>query len=169
MLKKISIKKICLSAILVALTYVCTMFISIPLSSSGYINLSDFFIVLITIGIDPTVGLLVAIIAPALADLTLGYYLYIGFTVVSKALEWLLCYLIFNKIKGNIKYVFALVPGIAMALVYLIPDLIVLGKENFVVCIINLLFNSLQGIVGMILALIINKVFIKLDIKNRLV
>ena len=169
MLKKISIKKICLGAILVALTYVCTMFISIPLSSSGYINLSDFFIVLTTLAIDPTVGLLVAIIAPALADLTLGYYIYIGFTVISKALEWFLCYLIFYKIKGNIKYLLAFIPGVAMALVYFIPDIIVLGKENYITCLINVLFNSLQGIVGMILGLALNKVFTKLDIKSRLV
>ena len=104
MLKKLNVKKICLGGILIALTYVFTMFISIPLSSTGYINLSDFFIVFTTISIDPVCGLLVSIIAPALADLTLGYFIYIPFTILSKFLEFLLIYLIFYKINGKIKY-----------------------------------------------------------------
>ena len=83
MLNKINVKRICIGGILTALCYVFTMFVSIPLSSTGYINLSDFFIIFTTISIDPICGLLVACIGPALADLTLGYYVYIPFTIVA--------------------------------------------------------------------------------------
>lgn len=168
MLKKLSVKKICLGGILIALTYVFTMFISIPLSSTGYINLSDFFIVFTTISLDPICGLLVSIIAPALADLTLGYFIYIPFTVLSKFLEFLVVYLIFYKIKGNIKYALLWLGALVMALVYIVPDLIVLGFDQYLVALVNFGFNFLQGMVGLILGLIVHQIFKKTKMLDKI-
>lgn len=168
MLKKLNVKKICLGGILIALTYVFTMFISIPLSSTGYINLSDFFIVFTTISIDPVCGLLVSIIAPALADLTLGYFIYIPFTILSKFLEFLLIYLIFYKINGKIKYLLLWLGAFVMALVYIIPDLIVLGFDQYLVAFINFGFNFLQGLVGLVLGLIIHQVFKRTKLLDKI-
>lgn len=168
MLKKLSVKKICLGGIFIALTYVFTMFISIPLSSTGYINLSDFFIVFTTISLDPICGLLVSIIAPALADLTLGYFIYIPFTVLSKFLEFLVVYLIFYKVKGNIKYGLLWLGALVMALVYIVPDLIVLGFDQYLVALVNFGFNFLQGMVGLILGLIVHQVFKKTKIIDKI-
>ena len=168
MLNKLNVKKICLGGILIALTYVFTMFISIPLSSTGYINLSDFFIIFTTISIDPVCGLLVSIIAPALADLTLGYFIYIPFTILSKFLEFLVVYLIYYKIKGNIKYGLLWLGALVMALVYIIPDLIVLGFDQYLVSFVNFGFNFLQGIFGLILGLIVHQVFKKIKILDKI-
>ena len=168
MLKKLSVKKICLGGIFIALTYVFTMFISIPLSSTGYINLSDFFIVFTTISLDPICGLLVSIIAPALADLTLGYFIYIPFTILSKFLEFLVVYLIFNKIKGNIKYALLWLGAFVMALVYIVPDLIVLGFDQYLVALVNFGFNFLQGMVGLILGLIVHQIFKKTKMLDKI-
>ena len=168
MLKKINVKRICLGGILIALTYVFTMFVSIPLSSTGYINLSDFFIIFTTISIDPICGLLVALIAPALADLTLGYFIYIPFTIISKGLEFLFAYLINKNVKSNLKFGILWISPLMMALVYIIPDLIVLGFDQYIASFINLGFNFLQGIVGLILALILNQVFIKYKIMEKI-
>lgn len=159
--KKITVKKICISAIITALCYVFTMFVSFPISSTGYINLSDFFIVFTTIAIDPICGFIVAIIGPALADLTLGYYIYIPFTIISKALECLAVHLLFNKINGRIKYLLIFISSLLMASVYIIPDLLVLGFDNYLVGFINLGLNFLQGTVGIILGLIVYHIFKK--------
>lgn len=166
--KKITIKKICISAILASLCYVFTMFISIPLSSTGYINLSDFFIVFTTICIDPLCGLLVSIIGPSLADLTLGYYIYIPFTVLAKVLECIVVHLLFNKINNKSKYLLIFISSIVMASIYIMPDLIVLGFDQIIVALINFLFNTIQGIVGVILGLIIYKIFKKYDLINKI-
>lgn len=163
--QKIDIKKICISAVLTALCYVVTIFVSIPISSTGYINLSDFFIVFTTIAIDPLCGLFVAGIAPALADLTLGYYVYIPFTIISKVLESLLCHLLFNKINNNGKYILIFLSGLVMALIYLIPDLIVLGFDQYLVGFVNVIFNTIQGIVGIFIALGVKQVFKKINYK----
>ena len=166
--KKIATKQVCVGAIIVALCYVFTTFISIPISSTGYINLSDMFIVLTTISIDPIVGLIVAVIAPALADLTLGYFIYIPFTVLSKSIECLFVYLLFNKIKGKIKYILIFISSIAMASIYIIPDLIVLGIDNWITGLINFALNSLQGIVGISLALVFHQIFKKLNLFTKI-
>ncbi len=153
-----------------ALCYVITMFVSIPLANSGgYLNLSDFLIVLTTIVLGPFYGIIVALIAPALADLTLGYGLYIPFTIVSKVLEAVIVYVLYNKNRTISRYILVFFAGIAMASIYMIPDYITYEKE-FIPVLINLGFNSLQGTVGIILAIIVEKIFIKsklIDLLNR--
>ena len=168
MLKKINVKRICLGGILIALTYVFTMFVSIPLSSTGYINLSDFFIVFTTISVDPVCGLLVSVIAPALADLSLGYFIYIPFTILAKGLEFLLIYLIFYKIKGNWKYALLFLGALVMAATYIIPDLIALGFDQYLVALLNFIFNFLQGIVGLVLGLIVHHIFKKTKLLDKI-
>jgi len=55
-----------------------------------------------------------------------------------------------------------------MASIYIIPDLIVLGFDQIIVALINFLFNTIQGIVGVILLLIIYKIFKKYDLINKI-
>lgn len=165
---KLNVKKICISAIFVALCYVLTTFVSIPLSSAGYINLSDFFVVFTTLSLDPVCGLIVSVIAPSLADLTLGYYLYIPFTILAKGLECILIYLIFYKVKGGLKYPLLIIPAFVMAAVYFIPDIIVLGSENYISCFINLGFNTLQGVVGLILGISVRLFLKKIKLLDKI-
>ena len=99
MLKKFDVKRICQCAILAAIGYVVTIFISIPLSNAGYLNLSDMIISLTTLLFGPLSGIVVGSIFASMADLTLGYYLYIPFTIISKSLEVIFINLILNKMK----------------------------------------------------------------------
>ena len=55
-----------------------------------------------------------------------------------------------------------------MALVYIIPDLIVLGFDQYLVSFVNFGFNFLQGIVGLILGLIVHQIFKKIKILDKI-
>ena len=161
MLKKFDVKRICQCGILAAIGYVVTIFISIPLSSAGYLNLSDMVISLTTLLFGPVSGIIVGSIFAGMADLTLGYYLYIPFTIVSKSLEVVFIHLVLNKIKYKWKYLLIFIPSFIMALVYVIPDFIVLGFNSYLLVLSNLLFNFIQGLVGIILSLVLYNILKK--------
>lgn len=84
-------KKICLGALLAALTCVATMIIQIPIpATGGYINVGDSLVLICGIFFGPYFGFICGGLGSALADLISGYSSYVLPTFVIKGLEGLI-------------------------------------------------------------------------------
>ena len=94
------VKFIALSGILTALTAVATL-ISIPVPAmEGFINVGDSIIFVIAI-INPFIALIAGGIGSMLADLILGYAVWMPFTLVIKGLEGLVAGLLVRVLIKN--------------------------------------------------------------------
>lgn len=111
---KITTKNLTLTALFMALTFVVTRFIQIPIPL-GYFNIGNVIILLACVLIPIPYGIFVGAIGSALADL-LSYPVYTVPTLIIKALMPLVFYLIVRKNTG--KYIINI---IAVAVSTLIP------------------------------------------------
>ena len=92
-----SIKKICFCALFAALICVST-FISVPLPF-GYFNLGDIMILLCAWSLSPIAGAIASAAGAGLADLLMGYTLYVPATVVIKALMSVCAFFVFRLMR----------------------------------------------------------------------
>ena len=90
------IRKLVVSALMAALTYVATMVIRIPSPMNGYVNLGDCFVLLSGWLLGPWYGGAAAGIGSMLTDLLSGYGYYAPGTFIIKGLDALVAALIFN-------------------------------------------------------------------------
>ena len=91
-------KKLVISALFAALTFVATMVIQIKLTANGFVNIGDCMVVTSGIFLGPVYGVLAAGIGSMLADIISGYFIYAPATFVIKALMAFLTAVIFRKI-----------------------------------------------------------------------
>ena len=152
-------KALVLSAMFVSLIMVATAFISIPIPF-GYVHLGDAFIILACFFLKPKWSIPVSAIGSALADLLLGYYLYIPATLIIKAC-FATCFALFIHNKPTlVRNIIALLIGtLVIAFGYFIYESVLYGV---VASIVNLPFNALQGaccgVVGGVLVQALSKV-----------
>lgn len=154
-------KKIVLASMLAALTFIATIIIRVPMPVIGYINLGDCFVLLSGWVLGPVYGSLAAGIGSAVADLSAGWVSYAPATFVIKALMAVAVYYIGVKLakseKGFVlKLVSAVVAEIIMIGGYLAFESVLYGFET---ASLNILFNSIQGAIGLIAGLILVKVY----------
>ena len=156
-------KKIVSAAMLAALVCVATMIIKIPSPLKGYMNLGDCVVLLSGWILSPLYGFLAAGIGSALADIFSGYALYAPATFVIKGLMALIAHFGFkfvNKKLGNLPA--RILSGIAsemiMILGYLIFESFLYG---FIPSLVNIPANGVQGIAGLIIGIILIKIFEK--------
>ena len=90
------IRKLVISAMMAALTYVATMVIQIPSPMNGYVNLGDCFVLLSGWLLGPWYGGAAAGIGSMLTDLLSGYGHYAPGTFVIKGLDALVAALLFR-------------------------------------------------------------------------
>lgn len=90
-----------MTAFFVALSCVATLLIQIPVGPMGYINFGDAFVMIAGVVLGPLGGAVAGALGPALADIFTGYIIYAPFTAVIKAVEGLLCGLIYRKLLTN--------------------------------------------------------------------
>lgn len=162
---KLILIKISLSALMSALIYAVTAFLAIPYAGgSGYLNFSDGLIIFTTIFVGPIEGIVSAIIACALADLTAGAANFIPFTIFAKGLEALFAFLFYKAFKNHqhLKYISCFIAPLFMVLIYFFSYFIMFGKEALV----NSLFDLIQGLAGAILSYILLKAFQKIKLNN---
>ncbi len=96
------VQKLVFSALLAALTCVCTMVIQIPaLSTGGYINLGDSIVLLCAWYIGGFYGAAAAGIGSMMADIFSGYAVYAPATFIIKALMALAAWAIFRKFSSH--------------------------------------------------------------------
>lgn len=93
-------RRMCLAGLFTALVYLLTAFLSIPYPGhAGYLNLGDMLIMLAAFLLGPRWGVLIGVIGSGLADLTLGYPIYLPFTFLAKGGEALIVGLLTKKRK----------------------------------------------------------------------
>ena len=86
-MKNYGTREMVLAALGIALVYITTMFIKLPNSIGGYLNLGDGFILLFAGFLHPFTAFLVGGSGSALADLTGGYGTYAIATLIIKGIE----------------------------------------------------------------------------------
>ena len=159
-------KKIVMAAMLAALACVATMIIKIPSPLKGYLNLGDCIVLVAGWMLSPAYGFLAAGLGSALADLFSGYVTYAPATFVIKGLMALIAFygfkLLHNKI-GNLpsRIITGILAEIMMILGYFVFEGFLYG---FVPSLVNIPANGVQGIAGLIIGVILIKIFEKTKI-----
>ena len=154
-------QKIIIAAMLAALACVATMIIKIPSPMKGYLNLGDCVVLLSGWVLSPVYGFLAAGLGSALADLLSGYVIYAPATFVIKGLMAVAAYYIFKLIQnklGNLpsRIVSGMVAELIMVLGYFVFEGFLYG---FVPSMVNIPANAMQGIAGLIIGILLIKVF----------
>ena len=159
-------KKIVMAAMLAALACVATMIIKIPSPLKGYLNLGDCIVLVAGWMLSPMYGFLAAGLGSTLADLFSGYVTYAPATFVIKGLMALIAFygykLLHNKI-GNLpsRIITGILAEIMMILGYFAFEGFLYG---FVPSLVNIPANGVQGIAGLIIGVILIKIFEKTKI-----
>lgn len=156
-------KKIVMAALMAALACVATMIIKIPSPLKGYLNLGDCIVLVSGWMLSPTYGFLAAGLGSALADVFSGYVTYAPATFVIKGVMALVAFygfkLLHNKL-GDLpsRIVSGIVAEIIMILGYFVFEGFLYG---FIPSAVNIPANGVQGIAGLIIGVILMKVFAK--------
>ena len=159
-------KRIVITALMASMVCVATMIIKIPSPMNGYINLGDCMVLLCGWLLPGGYAFAAAGLGSALADLLSGYVAYAPATLLIKgamALVAFACYKLTQKKIG--KFPSQIVGGgvaeIIMVLGYLIFEGFLYG---FVPSLVNIPANGVQGIAGLIIGLVLIRIFEKLRI-----
>ncbi len=169
-MKNISTQKLILSALLMALTIISTMFIRIPILL-GYVNLGDAFVFLSAFILGPILGTIIAGVGCATADL-FGYITYTpGTLIIKMAMALVACLLNKVLIKATGKRLLAeiiagIIGTIIMAFGYFIYE--TLFFSTAVVAIVNVPWNLLQGAVGIFISIIIMRILSSTKILEKI-
>jgi len=160
---KTKTQKIVIASMLAALCCVATMIIKIPSPLKGYLNLGDCVVLLSGWLLSPTYGFLAAGIGSALADLFSGYIIYAPATFIIKGIMAIIAHFCFkgmHKKLGNTpsKIIGGILAEIEMVLGYFVFEGFMYG---FVASIVNIPANGVQGIAGLIIGIILVKIFEK--------
>lgn len=156
-------KKIVMGALLAALICVATMIIKIPSPLKGYMNLGDCVVLIAGWMLSPMYGFLAAGIGSALADIFSGYAFYAPATFIIKGMMALFAYSVYKILHKGLKNMPSrIVSGFAAEVVmvggyYLFEGFL----YGFVPSLVNIPANAVQGIAGLILGIVVMKVFEK--------
>lgn len=162
-------QKIVLSALLASLVCVATM-TKFAVLTNGYLNLGDCVVLLAGWILSPAYGFLTAGIGSALADIFSGYVAYAPATFVIKGLMAVLAHFVFflmAKKTGNLpaRIVSGLSAEILMVGGYFLFEGFIYG---FIPSAVNIPANSAQGIAGLVLGILLAKLFDKGKISMNL-
>lgn len=156
-------KKIVMAAMMASLACVATMIIKIPSPLQGYINLGDCIVLLSGFMLSPIYAFLAAGIGSALADILSGYVLYAPITFIIKGAMAIVAFYGFKLLSkkcGKLwsRIISGIVAEIIMILGYFVFEGIMYG---FAASIVNIPANAVQGAAGLVLGVILAKIFEK--------
>ena len=155
-------KKIVLAALLASLTCVTTMLLKVPSPFKGYVNLGDCVVLRAGWLLSPLYGFLAAGIGSALADIFSGYILYAPATFVIKGLMALIAFLLTKKSRKLPSFIISgFTAEAVMVGGYLLFESILYG---FLTSIVNVSFNAVQGVMGLILGILLVRILDKIGI-----
>ena len=159
-------QRLVVAALLAALTCVATMVIKIPSPLKGYINLGDCIVLTAGWMLSPLYGFLAGGLGSALADVFSGYAVYAPVTFLVKGLmalaAWYIYKVLSKKMNGTVSRIISgLTAEIIMILGYYIFEGFMYG---FGASAVNILPNAVQGVAGIVLGVIIFKIFRKTKI-----
>lgn len=149
-----------------AMACVATMVIKIPTPMQGYLNLGDCIVLLSGWILAPGYGFLAAGLGSALADVFSGYVIYAPATFVIKggmALIVFACHKLLCKRVGKLpsQILGGVLAEVAMVMGYFVFEGFMYG---FIPSAVNIPANALQGVAGLVLGLVLIKVFEKIKI-----
>lgn len=155
--------KIVIASMFAALVCVATMIIKIPSPLMGYLNLGDCIVLLSGWLLPPMYGFLAAGIGSALADIFSGFILYAPATFLIKGLMALCTYYVFHLLRKSKKFsISRILSGLTAEI------LMVFGYYFFEVCLygleaplVNIPANAIQGAAGLLMGIILIKIFEK--------
>ncbi|NLL80578.1 MAG: ECF transporter S component [Clostridiales bacterium] len=173
------IKAIVTAALLAAFTCVATMVIQIPTPALGYIHPGDCLVLLCGIILGPGLGALSAGVGSMLADLLSGYVIYAIPTLIIKGVTAAIAGIVFRKLKRKFSHSYAvftlagILAELNMVFGYFINKIVktmflagLYNKETFsaglAAAITDLLPNTIQGIVGIVLGLALFPILMKI-------
>lgn len=145
-------------ALLIALVTVGTMVIKIPtVTTQGYVNLGDGFIILAAYLFGPAMGFIAGGIGSALADVLGGYAVWAPWTLVIKGLMGVLVgYLTLHFGKSIFsKAIIFLIAEAWMTLGYFSASLIMFG---YAAAVVDVPSNMIQGAVGIIMGILLTEI-----------
>ena len=160
---KSNTKKIVMAALMAALACVATMIIKIPSPLKGYLNLGD--CVVLTAGwiLSPIYGFLAAGLGSALADLFSGYVVYAPATFLIKGCMALIAYFGFRLLHKKVSDLPSrIISGTAAEMLMILGYFVFEGcMYGFGPSVVNIPANAVQGVAGLIIGIILTKVFVK--------
>ena len=156
-------KRIVTASMLAALCCVATMIIKIPSPLKGYINLGDCVVLLSGWLLSPLYGFLAAGIGSALADVFSRYIAYAPATFVIKGLMATIAYFGFRLLHKQLgsfssRIISGTLSEIIMILGYFVFEGFLYG---FVPSLVNIPANAVQGVAGLVIEIILIKLFEK--------
>lgn len=153
--------KLVMAALLAAMTCIATMVIKIPITATGgYINLGDCIVLLSGILLGPLYGSLAAGIGSAFADLFSGYVVFAPATFLIKGVMAVVVGLFVKDLskKSIVKTAISgLIAECLMIAGYFFFEAVFMGYGFGAAAAIP--GNAIQGVVGLILALILIPIF----------
>ena len=154
-------QKIASSALLAALIFIATRFISIPLPAVGYVNMGDGIVILAGWMLSPGYGFLAAGIGSALSDVLSPFVVYAPVTFLIKGLMAVIIHLFIKALKKQ-KIVAGIIGGLTAETVmvggYLLFESVLYG---FKTALVSIPFNAIQGGVGLIVGVTLIYIFSK--------
>lgn len=149
---KITTKNLALTALFIAMCTLATMFIRIPLPTSGYANLGDAFVLLAGWILGPLYGAIAAGLGSALADL-LGYPIYAPITLIIKFLVAFFAAKLLSRY-SQISFLHLCIIGllceIIMVVGYYLYDALLL--HSLLSPLLNIPGNIMQAVIGVLVA-----------------
>ena len=160
---KTNVQKIVLASMLAALCCVATMIIKIPSPLKGYLNLGDCVVLLSGWLLSPMYAFLSAGIGSGLADILSGYAVYAPVTFLIKGVMAIIAYFCFKGISNKLgntpsRIIGGVLAEIVMVLGYFVFEGFMYG---FAPSVVNIPANGIQGVVGIIVGIILIKIFEK--------
>lgn len=148
-MKKNETQELVLAALGIALVYITTMFIKLPNSIGGYLNLGDGFILLFAGFLHPFTAFLVGGIGSALADLTGGYGAYAIATLLIKGIEGGLIALLIRQ-SARLRFPSYLIGALIMIAGYYVTDSLL--NASWIVGLGGIPGNIVQAAAGILIA-----------------
>lgn len=156
-------KTIVAAALMASLACVATMIIKIPSPLKGYINLGDCIVLLSGWILPPAYGFLAAGLGSALADLLSGYVIYAPATFIIKGIMALIAHGGFKLLHSKTGKLPARIIGGVTAEIAMIGGYFIFEGflYEFGPAAVNIPANGVQGIAGLIIGVILVKIFEK--------
>ena len=174
MKKNDSTRKMVLAALFAALTFVATLIhIHVPGMQTGYVNLGDCLVIISSLLLGPVYGAVAGGIGSALTDLVHGYVIYVPATFVIKTVMGLVVFYVHKGLakKGNEHTAIPVAAGGILAELlmiggyFLYEGLFIVG---FAGAALGIFGNCIQGIFGVVGAVILLKVLKKTKIMDMI-
>lgn len=169
-MKENNMRRMVLTAIMIAVVTVGTIAIRVPTPTGGYVNLGDGFILVTSYFLGPVAGVLAGALGSAGADLIGGYFTYAPFTFVIKGLIALPVGLTVKNTGRNLTgkvILAAIISEIIMIFGYYLTNSFFMGSlKNGIVSIPG---DSVQGLFGVLIFAILVKALEAAKIEKYLV